>query len=202
LKKVRIIRTSSRDSPRPPSAYLGISGGMFHDMICHDIDMLHFISGEIPESVYTVAHVYDAEIGSMDDVDTIISTFHYPSGLLATTDATRVSEYGYDQRVEVFGEKGMIQVENEKTNTVHLATAEGYLSAVNHFSFPQRYEKTYRREMEHFVNMVINWAPESEEDLRRHILLERVTTAAEWSHKQKRVVRVSEVDEERKKNAK
>jgi len=198
IGQVRIIRSSSRDNPRPPSAYLQMSGGMFHDMICHDIDMHHFISGQIPESVYTVAHTYDPEFSTMDDVDTVISTFYYSSGLIATVDASRTSAHGYDQRVEVFGEIGMIQVENEKVNTVHLATADGYLTAVNEFSFPQRYVKTYRREMEHFVKMVINWTPESEEDLRRHILLERVTTAAELSWKRKRVVKISEVDEERK----
>ena len=42
-----MIRTSSRDNPEPPLPYLKISGGIFHDMLCHDFDMHHFITGEV-----------------------------------------------------------------------------------------------------------------------------------------------------------
>ena len=47
LFQVRMIRTSSRDNPEPPLPYLKISGGIFHDMLCHDFDMHHFITGEV-----------------------------------------------------------------------------------------------------------------------------------------------------------
>ena len=104
---VRMVRSSSRDNPEPPLAYLKISGGIFHDMLCHDFDMLHFLTGEVPESVYSVAHTHNPEIGKMDDADTVIVTMKSSSGLLATVDTSRISAYGYDQRIEVFGEKGM-----------------------------------------------------------------------------------------------
>jgi len=126
IGKVRMIRTSSRDNPEPPMAYLKISGGIFHDMLCHDFDMLHFITGEIPETVYSVGHTYNPEIGALNDVDTVIVTLTFSSGILATTDTSRISAYGYDQRVEVFGEKGMIQAENEKNHTVIIATEQGF----------------------------------------------------------------------------
>lgn len=169
-------------------------------MICHDVDLLHFYCGEIPESVYTIAHCYDPMIAKYDDCDTCVVTLKYPSGLLATIDGSRTAEYRYDQRVELFGEKGMIQVENERDNTVIVANGDGYQTAANKFSFPQRYEKTYRVEMEYFVNnLVLPWKTEPEEEIRRHVLLERVVTAAEWSWKRGRPVLLSEVDEERKK---
>eukprot|EP00008_Paramoeba_atlantica_P005749 CAMPEP_0201477090 /NCGR_PEP_ID=MMETSP0151_2-20130828/2199_1 /ASSEMBLY_ACC=CAM_ASM_000257 /TAXON_ID=200890 /ORGANISM="Paramoeba atlantica, Strain 621/1 / CCAP 1560/9" /LENGTH=348 /DNA_ID=CAMNT_0047857707 /DNA_START=49 /DNA_END=1095 /DNA_ORIENTATION=+ len=199
IGKVRMIRTSSRDNPEPPMAYLKISGGIFHDMLCHDFDMLHFITGEIPESVYSVAHTYNPEIAAMDDVDTVIVSLTYSSGLIATADTSRISAYGYDQRVEVFGEKGMVQAENEKNHTVTIATEEGYLTAPAKHSFPQRYLKAYRDEMSHFVQMVETWTPEPVESLKRHVLLERVATGAELSWKLKRVVRIDEVDALREK---
>ena len=55
-----------------------------------------------------------------------------------------------------------------------------------------------QREMEYFVDMVLNWRCEPEEDLRRHVLLEKVTTGAEISWKLGREVKISEVDELRK----
>ena len=30
--------------------YLKISGGIFHDMLCHDFDMLHFLTGQVSEA--------------------------------------------------------------------------------------------------------------------------------------------------------
>jgi myo-inositol 2-dehydrogenase/D-chiro-inositol 1-dehydrogenase len=168
-------------------------------MICHDVDLLHFYCGEIPESVYTIGHCYDPTIAKYNDVDTCVVTLKYPSGLLATIDCSRTAAYQYDQRVELFGEGGMVQVENERESTVILANADGYATSPNKFSFPQRYEKTYRVEMEYFVReMVLPWRTEPEAEIRRHVLLERVVTAAEWSLKRGRPVLISEVDEERK----
>ena len=55
-----MLRTSSRDNPVPPMAYLRISGGIFHDMLCHDFDMLHFLTGEVDD---------DDDVDDVDDND-------------------------------------------------------------------------------------------------------------------------------------
>jgi myo-inositol 2-dehydrogenase/D-chiro-inositol 1-dehydrogenase len=98
------------DNPEPPIEYLKVSGGIFHDMLCHDFDMLHFLTGEFPESVYSVGHCYNPVIGAMGDCDTAVVTLKYKSGLIATVDTSRIACYGYDQRIEVLGELGMAQV--------------------------------------------------------------------------------------------
>ena len=42
------------------------SGGIFHDMLIHDFDMLDFLSGgQVPESVTSVGHCYNPEIQAM-----------------------------------------------------------------------------------------------------------------------------------------
>ncbi|EOD16901.1 hypothetical protein EMIHUDRAFT_102838 [Emiliania huxleyi CCMP1516] len=99
--------------------------GIFHDMLSHDFDMIHFLTSEIPDEVFTVGHCYDPAIAALDDVDTVVVTLRYASGLLATVDSSRVAAYGYDQRVEVFGERGMLTAQNESRHTVELATAAG-----------------------------------------------------------------------------
>ena len=48
---VHTIRVTSRDSPLPTIDYLANSGGIFHDCMVHDIDMMTWILGEYPTKV-------------------------------------------------------------------------------------------------------------------------------------------------------
>jgi len=48
---VHMIKTVSRDSPLPSIEYLKISGGIFHDCLVHDIDIITWILGEYPDKV-------------------------------------------------------------------------------------------------------------------------------------------------------
>ena len=62
----------------------------------------------------------------MDDIDTVMVTLKFASGLCAVVDCSRVAEYGYDQRVEVMGSIGMATAENQKESNVVVATSTGY----------------------------------------------------------------------------
>jgi len=77
------------------------AGGIFHDCAVHDIDMICWIVGDYPTSVYTVAHAHIDVIRSLNDVDTVIITMKFRDGTLATIDLSRYAAYGYDQRLEV-----------------------------------------------------------------------------------------------------
>jgi len=194
--QVRLVRCVSRDNPLPPMEYLRTSGGIFHDMLSHDFDMIHFLTGQIPESVYSVGHCYNEEIKAMGDADIVIVTMSFASGLLATVDTSRVAAYGYDQRVEVFGEKGMLSVQNELSNTVKCATEMGHMAPPALFSFPQRYKHTYTTELSEFCGMIQQspMATELDEVVMRHQPLEKVATAAELSWRLGRKILLSEVD--------
>jgi myo-inositol 2-dehydrogenase / D-chiro-inositol 1-dehydrogenase len=196
----RIIRCTSRDNPVPSLAYLATSGGIFHDMLSHDFDMLNYLTqGGIPRRVYTIATCYDPEIKKMNDVDTVVVTLEFESGLLATVDTSRVAAYGYDQRVEVFGEHGMLTAENEVGSTVTLANGAGYHSSTALYSFPQRYKQTYTDELDEFIRMATNEDPskryEPPELVLRHIQQEKIAAAAELSWRIGRAVLIDEVDE-------
>ena len=53
------------------------------------------------------------EIGDIDDHDNVLISLTFPSGSLGSIDLSRFANYGYDQRLEVFGAKGMLQAKNE-----------------------------------------------------------------------------------------
>ncbi len=124
-------------------------------MLIHDFDMLLFLFGtKIPKSVYAVGQAYDNEIKAIGDYDTVLVMIQYEDGLICSIDTSRTSPYGYDQRIEVFGEQGMLTAENEIENSTKLFNDQGiHQSKVKH-SFPQRYKDCYLQEISHFFQNI------------------------------------------------
>eukprot|EP01095_Lingulamoeba_sp_RSL-Kostka_P003098 TRINITY_DN13_c6_g1_i1.p1 TRINITY_DN13_c6_g1~~TRINITY_DN13_c6_g1_i1.p1 ORF type:complete len:370 (-),score=105.83 TRINITY_DN13_c6_g1_i1:121-1161(-) len=156
---LRCIRSCSRDNPVPSINFLKISAGIMHDCASHDIDVIRWISKEDPIEVYTTASCFDPEIKQLDDWDTVLCTLKMPSGVLASIDISRNAPYGYDQRIEVLGSEGMLQAENLKPTTVKKSTINGESIDPNCYSFPQRYEKTYALELDHFADIILYNVP-------------------------------------------
>jgi myo-inositol 2-dehydrogenase/D-chiro-inositol 1-dehydrogenase len=152
-----IIRITSRD-PEPPSLeYIKVSGGMFLDMTIHDFDMVRFLSGSEAEEVYTIGDtLIDPAIRDAGDVDTAIVTMRLKSGALASIDNSFKADYGYDQRIEVFGSKGSASASNHTPDNHLLMDAAGVHQAKPLYFFLERYTEAYMREMRAFVDAVLN----------------------------------------------
>ena len=101
IGKLYQIRTTSRDSPLPPMTFLKLSGGIFHDCAVHDIDIVCWIVGEEPCGIFAQGSAFDPEIKAIGDMDTVAIVLKFPSGVIATIELNRHSQYGYDQRLEV-----------------------------------------------------------------------------------------------------
>ena len=169
----QFLRVTSRDSPLPSTDYIRTSHGIFHDCIVHDLDMIRFITREDPIKVYSVGSNFVSEIKALDDLDNVLVTLTFASGLLASIDVNRFAAYGYDQRIEAFGSKGMLQAENRSPISTVLATAEGLRRPPIEHSFPSRYREAYRRELETFKDCVLVGTPVpiTHEDVRASFLL-------------------------------
>jgi len=154
LGQVHQIKLTSRDSPLPSEAYLKISGGIFHDCMVHDIDLMTYVLGEYPVEVFTVANGQIPEIAAMNDYDNVVSTFKFKSGTIGMVDLSRWASYGYDQRLEVFGPKGMLQVANDRPNCSEHTTNQGVSKVPMYWSFPSRHSQGYVNELEHFFQVV------------------------------------------------
>lgn len=154
IGKVHMVKVCSRDSPLPSAAYLKISGGIFHDCAVHDIDMSMWMLKESPISVFTHAHAFRQFIADMDDVDTVSITMKFPSGSMAQIDLSRLAAYGYDQRVEVFGERGMLESENHNKTTVRKSLSQSVSKDLIDYSFPTRYKAAYAAEIDHFIDVM------------------------------------------------
>lgn len=151
-----LLSVTSYDPAPPPVSYIKVSGGLYRDMMIHDFDMCAFLFG-MPKTV--MGHgscLVDPEIGEAGDVDTAIVVLTYADGRLATIRNSRRAPYGYDQRVEVLGAKGCIEVQNEIENTVVATTEAGRVAAKPVYFFLERYMRAYAIEWSAFVDACVD----------------------------------------------
>lgn len=162
IGEVEIITIQSRDPSPPPISYIESSGGLFRDMMIHDLDMARFLMGEEFTRIYAVgAALVDPEIGKAGDVDTAAVTLTTASGKICQITNSRRANYGYDQRIEVHGSGGMLRTENVHETTVEMATAAGFTKAPAQHFFLERYEAAYQAEMRHFIDAIARGASPS-----------------------------------------
>ena len=109
---------TSRDPAPPPVAYVKVSGGLFRDMTIHDFDMARYLAGDIVEVQAMGANLIDPAIEEAGDIDAAMIVLRAASGALVHINNSRRCAYGYDQRIEAFGEKGMLQAGNRRPTTV------------------------------------------------------------------------------------
>jgi myo-inositol 2-dehydrogenase/D-chiro-inositol 1-dehydrogenase len=155
IGRLEQIVITSRDPAPPPIAYINVSGGLFRDMTIHDFDLARYFAGEIVEVQAFGANLVDPAIAAAGDIDAAMVTLRAASGALIHINNSRRCAYGYDQRLEVFGEKGMLLAGNKTATTVQAfsgaGTAQG--DVVLPF-FIERYADAYANEVAHFVESV------------------------------------------------
>lgn len=183
IGNVEIVTILSRDPGPPPISYIKSSGGIFRDMMIHDFDMARFLLSEEPVQVFAVGSaLVDPAIGEAGDVDTAAVTLTTASGKICQISNSRRATYGYDQRIEVHGEKGMLRAENVLENTVQLATSDGFGTAPTMNFFLERYERAYALEMVHFVDAVASGhavTPSIEDGLRAQLIADAAAKSLE-----------------------
>ena len=135
--------------------YVRGSGGIFLDMTIHDFDMARYVTGsEVVEVFARGAVRIDPAFAEAGDLDTALVTLVHEYGCLTAIDNSRQAVYGYDQRVEVFGSRGVATSENPLAHTAVVRTADGASSAALPYFFLERYIPSYVREWEAFVQAV------------------------------------------------
>lgn len=180
---VELMTITSRDPSPPPVSYIERSGGLFRDMMIHDFDMARFLVGE----EFTLLHamgsaLVDPAIGAAGDVDTAAVLLTTASGKICQISNSRRATYGYDQRIEVHGAKGMLRAENQLESTIEIATEAGFRRDPAQHFFLERYEAAYLAEMRTFLAMIkgeaqTQSAPGIFDGLKAQILADAATTS-------------------------
>ena len=186
---------TSRDPAIPPRAYLEAAGGLFRDMTIHDFDLARFMLGDEPTEVFAIAGaLIDPALGAeLNEVDSAMFILRTASGKQCHINNSRTAVYGYDQRVELMGSKGMIISDNRKPHEMRRYSATTVeASQPYQFFFLERYNEAFMAEIDGFVDCIEKGAKPlaSFDDGRRALIL---AEAAYLSLKERRLVQVSEI---------
>lgn len=193
IGEAHILKITSRDPEPPNPAYIKVSGGIFLDMTIHDFDMACFLTDSDVEELYVnFAVLVDPAIGEQGDVDTAIITMKMANGALAVIDNSRKAAYGYDQRAELFGSKGMVATSNDTVSSAVISNADGVTGEKPLFFFLERYMGSFSEEMRQFTEAVIN---DTEVPVGIHAGLQsvKIGLAARKSVEEHRPVKISEI---------
>ena len=183
IGSLELLTILSRDPSPPPPDYVARSGGLYRDMMIHDLDMARFLLGEEPLEVHAVGScLVDRTIGEAGDVDTAAVLLKTASGRIAQISCSRRATYGYDQRIEAHGSKGMLRAGNVFPTTVEKANADGFSGDPVLPFFLERYAAAYKAELDAFLAAVAKGrdpSPSGEDGLRAQMLADAATKASQ-----------------------
>jgi myo-inositol 2-dehydrogenase/D-chiro-inositol 1-dehydrogenase len=152
----------SRDPAPASKEYLSVSGGIFRDMTIHDFDMARFFVPKIVSVTATGFNQFSKDIKEMGDYDATSISLRGADDELVLITNSRHAIYGFDQRMEAFGDKGMLRVENLTNTNVRLYTEHNaeVKEPYQNF-FLERYMDSYRLELVEFIKKVNGQASNS-----------------------------------------
>jgi myo-inositol 2-dehydrogenase/D-chiro-inositol 1-dehydrogenase len=194
IGKPSLMHIVSRDPAPPPISYIRSSGGLFLDMTIHDFDMARFLMGDEVEEIYTAAGVMvDPEIGKAGDLDTALILMRFRNGVIATIDNSRKAVYGYDQRVEILGSAGKIEIGNCYPNQAVVSNSSTVHRDLPLNFFMERYTESFALELKSFTQAVLEGKPTLVTGIDGRIPVV-MALAARKSYDENRPVRLEEVN--------
>ncbi|WP_349571112.1 inositol 2-dehydrogenase [Azotobacter salinestris] len=160
--EVRQVIITSRDPGLAPEDYIRHSGGIFRDMTIHDLDIGRWLLGEEPVELTAMGSrlVDPALMEKYDDYDTAMVQMKTASGKQCHINNCRNAVYGYDQRIEVFGSKGMLLQDNLRPTTLRRWTQDATDAREPLLNFfLERYQQAYKAELDAFIEALAQNKP-------------------------------------------
>ncbi|MFF9169664.1 MULTISPECIES: Gfo/Idh/MocA family oxidoreductase [unclassified Streptomyces] len=194
LGRLHTVRAITSEQAPPPPAWLPLSGGLYRDALIHDFDVLRWVTGrEIAEVYAAGSDAGPPMFREAGDVDTAAVVLTLDDGTLATATATRLNGAGYDVRMELAGERDQIVVGLDDRTPIASTERSGPPAADKPWSgFLERFAPAYEAELAAFVE-VVRGERANPCDGREALQALRVAEACEWSRRERRAVRLTEI---------
>ncbi|MCP3426403.1 Gfo/Idh/MocA family oxidoreductase, partial [Rothia sp. AR01] len=155
MGRIRLVHAVSHDHHHVTADYIGPSGGIWRDLVIHDLDTVPWLLGEEVEAVYATGTAIDepayAEHGDLDTATAILS---FRSGAQAVISAARNIAAGHDVRTEVYGSDGAYATGLDGLTPVVSTEPGTQPPAQTHEEFTDRFARAFRAEADHFVSML------------------------------------------------
>ncbi len=156
IGKLEKIIITSRDPSPPPINYLKTSGGIFKDMMIHDFDLARFYAGKDDfESIFATGQRFsDQKLKKINDLDLATVVMKTKKGVQCIITNSRHCSFGYDQRIELFGSKGMIISDNQRDleTVLYSKNSTNNKTQLKNF-FIERYSEAYKIQLDDLVKI-------------------------------------------------
>ncbi len=155
-----LIKSLTHGPGLPPAwaRDLESSNGMLAEVNSHDWDATRWLAHSNPRRVYAeVANFKGASRGvtTPNFYDVALVQLRFENGAIGSISGVCPCEYGYDARVEIVGERGILQIGELRGQSVVVCTDRdhGLVSPI-YRTWPERFASAYVREMRHFLECV------------------------------------------------
>ena len=156
IGKLEKIIITSRDPSPPPINYLKTSGGIFKDMMIHDFDLARFYAGKDEfESIFATGQRFsEKKLKKINDLDLATVVMKTKKGVQCIITNSRHCSFGYDQRIELFGSKGMIISENQRDlqTVLYSKNSTDNKTQLKNF-FIERYSEAYKIQLNDLIKI-------------------------------------------------
>jgi myo-inositol 2-dehydrogenase/D-chiro-inositol 1-dehydrogenase len=192
LGEVYLVNARGHDAAPPDFGYLPTSGGIYRDLLIHDLDAVPWLVGEPVVKVYAAGSVLvDGAFADADDVDTTAVTLTFAGGALAVITGGRHDPRGYDHRIEVLGSHDSLAVGLDPRTPLSSLEPDGPQAGADAYpGFSERFQRAYRNEVAVFVEVVAGRA-ENPSPVRDSLVSLELALAAERSRREGRPVSLS-----------
>ena len=150
IGKLEKIIITSRDPAPPSTDYLKNSGGIFKDMMIHDFDLARYYVGsdDFKHLFATGEYFKDKKFKKVKDLELATVVMKTRKGVQCVITNSRHCSFGYDQRVELFGSKGMVISENQRDleTTSYFKNSTGSKRSFKNF-FIERYSEAFKNQL-------------------------------------------------------
>lgn len=193
LGPVYHVRATGFDAQPPDLGYLPSSGGIFRDLLIHDLDVVPWLLNEPVVEVYASGSVLvDPAFAAADDVDNAVVVLRFASGALAVLSAGRHDPLGYDHRIEVLGGRDSVAVGLDVRTPLNSLQPDGPTAGPDAYQgFPERFRHGYRNEMQVFIDVLGGWS-ENPSPARDSLISLRLAEACEQSRRTGQPVQTAE----------
>ena len=155
IGRLEKIIITSRDPAPPSKAYLRSSGGIFRDMMIHDFDLCrYYLKDDEISEVTSSASSFEPFYKKIKDHELATVTMKSKKGVICIITNSRHCSFGYDQRVELFGKKGMLLSGNQKINATEIFnTNQSHSQKPLLNFFVERYKDAYSLQLDDLVSL-------------------------------------------------
>lgn len=193
LGRIYHVRAVGNDAEPPDFDYLPSSGGIFRDLLIHDLDAIPWLVGEPVVEVYASGSVLvDKAFAEADDVDNAVAVLRFAGGAHAVLVGGRHDPLGYDHRIEVLGSKDSLAVGlDPRTPLTSLEPGGPTVAPDAYPGFPERFHRAYLNEMAVFTEVVAGRAA-NPSPVRESLISARLADACEQSRRSGAPVKLDE----------